>query len=63
MMLYKDIFFYIFTEVLYRNVLTPFLFIIFPDYLLRMSIDLMKEHGFILKRQEAEDILPKQLQI
>ena len=33
--------------------LTPFLFIICQDYVLWMSIDLMKENGFTLKKAKS----------
>ena len=33
------------------------LFILYQDYLIRTSIDLMKENGFKLKNAEADDIL------
>ena len=33
--------------------LTPYLFIIFPDYVLRTSIDLMKENGFKLAEERS----------
>ena len=32
----------------------PYLFIIYLDYVLRTPIDLMKENGFTLERQEAK---------
>ena len=35
------------------------LFIICLDYVLRMSLNLIKENGFTLKKQEADDILQK----
>ena len=38
------------TGVLQEDTLAPYLFIIFLDYVLRMSIDLMKENGFTLKK-------------
>ena len=51
-------FFDIVARVLQRDGFTPFLFIICLDYVLQMSIDLMKENSFTLlkKRQEADDI-------
>ena len=57
-MLYKDTkaihcspdddtdFFHSVTRVLQRYILAPFLSIICQDYLLQMSIDLIKENGF-----------------
>ena len=39
-------------DVLQGDSLTPYLFIICQDYVLWMSIDLMKENGFTQKRQE-----------
>ena len=49
-------------SVLQGDILALYLFIICIDYLLRKSIDLMKENGFTLKkRQEAGDILQKLL--
>ena len=44
------------------DTLAPYLFIIYLDYILRMSIDLIKENGFTLKkkkRQERDDISQK----
>ena len=37
-------------EVLQGNTLAPFLFIICLDYVLQMSIDLMKVNSFTLKK-------------
>ena len=48
-------FFDIVAGVLQRNTLVPYLFIICLDYVLRTSIDLMKENGFTLKKQETDD--------
>ena len=42
-------FFDIIAGVLQEDTLAPYLFIIYPDYVLRTSIDLMKENGFTLK--------------
>ena len=53
-------FFDIFPEVLQGDTLAPYLFINCLDYVLQMSIDLIKEYGFTLKkRQEENDILQK----
>ena len=41
------------TDILLRNTLALFLFIICQDYVLQMSIDLMKENGFILKKERS----------
>ena len=49
-------FFVIVPGVLQGNTLAPYLFIICLDYVLRTSIDLMKENSFPLKNQEADDI-------
>ena len=43
------------------EILAPYLFIIFLDYMLRMPIDIMKNNGFKLQRKEAEDTPHKQL--
>ena len=43
-------FFDIVAGVLQRDTLETYLFIIYLDYILRMSIDLMKENGLILKK-------------
>ena len=48
-------FFDIVTGVLQVDTLAPFLFIICQDYLLRMSIDLMKETDFTQKKATADD--------
>ena len=37
------------TEVLQGNTSAPYLFILSQDYILRTSIDLIKENGFTLK--------------
>ena len=67
MMLYKDTkvnalsvdedkdFFDIVTYALQGNTLAPYLFIIYLYYVLRTSMDLMKENGFTLAKKEAED--------
>ena len=52
-------FFNIVTEVLQRDILAPYIFIICLNYVLHMSINLIKENGFILKKQEADNILKK----
>ena len=54
-------FFDIVTSVLQGDALAPYLFIICQDYVLRMSVDLMKENGFTLKKQEVDDTPHKQL--
>ena len=51
-------FFNIVAGILLGDTLTPYLFICL-DYVLRTSIDLIKENGFTLKKQEADDILQK----
>ena len=73
MMLYKNVkamvcspdgdadFFDIVTGVLQGDTLAPYMFIIYLDYVLNMSIDLIKENGFTLKK-EADNILQKQCQ-
>ena len=43
------------------DTLAPYLFIICLEYVLRKSIDLMKENGFKLAKEEAEDTPHKQL--
>ena len=47
--------------VLQGDTLPPFIFIISLDYILEMSINLMKEDSFILKKQEVNDIQQKLL--
>ena len=56
-------FFDIVAGVLQGNTLASYLFIIWLDYVLRTSIDLMKENGFTLKRQEADDTPHKLLRV
>ena len=46
-------FFDIVTDVLHRDILAPYLFIICLDYVLWMSIDLIKENGFTLARARS----------
>ena len=41
--------------VLRGDLLTPYLFIICLDYVLRTSIDIMKDNGLSWQRKEAED--------
>ena len=53
-------FFDIVAGVQQGNTLAPYLFIICPNYVLWTSIDLMKENGFALKKQEA-DVTPHKL--
>ena len=45
--------FNIITGVLQRDTLAPYLFIICLDYVLRMSIDLMKENSFKLAKERS----------
>ena len=52
-------FFNIITGVLQADTSAPYFFIIWLDYILQMSIDLIKENVFTLKRQEADNILRK----
>ena len=47
--------------VLQGDTLAPYLFIICLDYVLRTSIDKIRENGFELKRKEAEGTPQKQL--
>ena len=74
MILYKDIeaivcssdgntdFFDIVTVVLPRDAFAPYLLRICVDYVLRISIDLVKENGFSLKKKRLEaDNIPKKL--
>ena len=42
-------------SILQGNVLAPYLFIIGLDYILRMSLDILKGNGLTLKRREADD--------
>ena len=44
------------TGVLLGDTLAPYLFIICLDYVLRMSIDLMKENGFKLAMEKKQKI-------
>ena len=48
--------------VLQGDTLSPYLFIICLDYVLWTSIDIMKENGFTLKKQEdtPQKLLPTQ---
>ena len=46
-------FFDIVTVILQRNILAPYLYIIFLDLVLRTSVDLMKENGFKLKKASS----------
>ena len=52
-------FFDIVTGVLEGDTLVPYIFIICLDYIRQMSIDLMKEMCFTLKKQEADNIPQK----
>ena len=36
-----------------RDILAPYLFIIYLDYVLRKLVDLMKEHGFTLAKARS----------
>ena len=47
--------------ILQKDTLVPYLFIICLNNELRTSIEQIKENGFILKKQEADDILQKLL--
>ena len=47
--------------VLQGDTLAPYLFIICRDYLLRTSIDKIRENGFELTKKRAEGTLQKQL--
>ena len=47
--------------VLQGDTLAPYLFIICLDYVLRTSIDKIKENGFELIKTEAKGTLQKQL--
>ena len=51
-------FFDIVAGVLQGYTIVPYLFIIFLDYLLRTSIDLMKEKGFTLKKKGKNQMIP-----
>ena len=51
-----DNFFDIVAGVLQGDILAPFLFIIWLDYVQQMSIDLMKENSFILKKDQKSMI-------
>ena len=55
-------FFDIVVGVIPGDTFAPYLFIICLDNVLRKSIDLMKVHGFTLKRQEEDDAPHKLLQ-
>ena len=46
-------FFDIVARVLQGDILAPFLFIIFLNYIIWMSIDLMNENGFALKKARS----------
>ena len=48
-------YFDIVADVLQGVTLAPYLFIICLNYVLRMSIDKMKDNGFKLTKKEAED--------
>ena len=48
-------FFDIVTGVLQRDTLAPYLFILYLDYIPQMSIDLIKENGFKLKKAKSRN--------
>ena len=52
-------FFNIVIGVLQGDTLVSYLFIVCLDYVLQTSIDLIKENGFTLKKQETDNILWK----
>ena len=54
-------FFDIIVGVLQGDKSVPYLFIICKDYVLQTSIDLMKENGFTVKKQEVDNTLQKLL--
>ena len=54
-------FFDIVAGVLLEDTLAPYLFIICLDYVLWVSMDLMKKMAFHEKRQDADDTLHKLL--
>ena len=47
-------FFNIVTRILQRDTLSPYFFTLCLDNVLRTSIDLIKENGFTLKRQQDD---------
>ena len=49
-------FFDIVAGILQGNILAPYLYIIYRDYVLRTSIDLMKGNGFTLKKGKKQTI-------
>ena len=49
--------------VLQGDTLAPYLFFIRPDYMLRTSIDLMKENCFMLAKKRRKDNPHKLLQM
>ena len=56
-------FFSIVNGVLQGNTSGPFLFIISLDYVLQLSLDLMKENGFILKKSKKQIISFRNVQL
>ena len=52
-------FFDIIAGDLQGDTFAPYLFIICLDYVLRTSIDIIKENGFTLKKPKADDISQK----
>ena len=54
-------YFDIVSGVLQGETLAPYLFIICLDYVLRTSIDKIRENGFEMTKKEAEGIPQKQL--
>ena len=57
--IYNINFFNIVAGVLLGDAFVLCLFIICLDYVLQMTIDLIKENSFTLKKQETDDILQK----
>ena len=48
-------------RVLQENTFATYLFILCLDYILRTSVDLIKENGFILKNNKEADNVPQKL--
>ena len=53
-------FFDIVTGVIQGGTLAAYMFILCPFYVLQASVDLIKENGFTLKKQEVDD-MPQRL--
>ena len=53
--------FKIVTGVWHKDSLLSYLYILFLDYVLRTSIDLIKENGFTLKKKKEADDFPQKL--